>query len=58
MGEAGTGRRQRLEAEPLQIASGADVPWIGNDEAAAFVQRAERAAFLGGGHGEPFFRRR
>ena len=47
MRKAGAGGRQRLEAEALQIARAADVPWIGNDETAALMQRAERAAFVG-----------
>ena len=41
------GRGQRLEAEMLQIACGADVPRIGNDEAAGLVQLAEGAALVG-----------
>ena len=48
MRKAGTGGRQRLEAEPLQIAGAADVPRIGNDEAAGFMQAAEDTAFIGG----------
>ena len=47
IGKAGAGGRQRLEAETLQIARAADVPRIGNDEAAGLVQLAEGAAFLG-----------
>jgi hypothetical protein len=39
MGVAGTGGRQRLEAEALQVAGTADIPRIGNDEAAALVRR-------------------
>ena len=49
MGVAGAGRRQRLEAEALQIARAADVPRIGDDEAAGLVQFAEGLALVGGG---------
>ena len=64
MGVAGAGRRQRLEAEALQIARAADIPRIGNDEAAGLVQFAKRLALVGGGrtggrHGTlPAMRRR
>jgi hypothetical protein len=47
MGVAGAGRRQRLEAQALQIARAADVPRIGNDEAAGLVQLAEGLALVG-----------
>ena len=47
MGVAGAGRRQRFEAETLQITRGADIPWVGNDEATRFVQLAERLALFG-----------
>ena len=46
MGVARTGGRQRLEAEALQIAGGADVPRIGNDEAAGIMQAPEGVAFF------------
>ena len=45
-----TGRSQRLEAETLQIAGASDIPRVGNDEAAALMQRAKRAAFVGDAH--------
>src|SRR6185437_10135125 len=51
---AGRGRRQRLEAEALQIAGAADIPWVGNDETPALVQFAECLALVGrgrAGHG-------
>src|SRR4029078_3647441 len=52
-GEACAGGRERLEAQVLQVARGADVPRIGNDEAAALVQAAKGGAlFRGAGHGE------
>src|SRR6185312_1319103 len=38
-----------LEAEALKVARAADIPRIGNDEAAALVQFAEGLAFVGGG---------
>src|SRR5262249_4455908 len=41
------GRGQRLEPEPLQVARGADIPWIGNHPASGFMQFAERGALLG-----------
>src|SRR5215471_12177394 len=41
-------RRQRRKAQTLQVARAADVPGIGNDEAAGFVKLAERFAFLSG----------
>ena len=40
-GGAGARRRQRLEAEMLEIAGAADVPWIGDDEAAGLMQAAK-----------------
>src|SRR5258705_2183520 len=46
--EAGTRRRQGLEAQVLEVSGGTDVPWIGNDEAAVCVQRAECPAAGGG----------
>ncbi len=49
MGMTGAGGRQRLEAEALEIARAADIPRIGNDEAAGLVQRAEGLALVGGG---------
>src|SRR5665811_360823 len=47
MGVAQAGGRQRLEAEPLQIAGAADVPRIGDDEASGIMQAAEDVAFFG-----------
>src|SRR5208282_536130 len=47
MGVSRAGRRQRLEAEALQIARGADIPRIGDDEAAALVELAEGLALIG-----------
>src|SRR5207245_8751700 len=44
---AGTRRGDRRKAEMLQVARGADVPWIWNDEASALVERTERAALRG-----------
>ena len=45
------GRGERLEAQMLQVARGADVPWIGNDEASGRMQLAKRGALFGdGGH--------
>ena len=42
---------KRLEAQMLQIACGADVPRIGNDEAAGRMQLVKRGALFGdGGH--------
>ena len=61
MGVAGTGGGQRLEAEALQIKRRADIPRIGNDKAAAVMQRAKDAAFVGGGrlgHGALWMKRR
>ena len=52
VGVAGTGGRQRLEAEALQIARAADIPRIGNDEAAGLVQLAKRLALFGDGRRE------
>src|SRR5580692_5440454 len=46
---AGAGRRQRLEAQALQVARAADVPRIGNDEAAGFVKLMKSLALVGGG---------
>ncbi len=45
--KARAGGRQRLETEKLQIARAADVPRIGDHEAARFVQVAEGAALVG-----------
>jgi len=45
--EAGAGGGQRLEADTLQIAGAANIPWIGNYEAAALVQAMKGAAFIG-----------
>jgi hypothetical protein len=50
MGIARTRGRQRLEAEALHVACAADIPGIGNDEATALMQRAERAAFVSNTH--------
>jgi hypothetical protein len=47
MGVARAGGRQRLEAEPLQIAGAADVPRIGDDETAGIMQASEDIAFFG-----------
>ena len=45
------GRSERLEAQVLQVARRADVPWVGNDEASGRVQLAKRGALFGdGGH--------
>src|SRR2546428_10234732 len=50
-GKSRAGRSQRLEAEMLQVARAADVPWVGNDEASRGVELAKRSAFFGdGGH--------
>src|SRR5262249_12088495 len=46
-GEPGTRRGERFEAETLQKARTANIPWIGNDEAAARVQTAEAPALIG-----------
>ena len=48
MGVAGAGGRQRLEAEALEIARAADVPRIGNDEAAGLRAACGTCAFVGG----------
>src|SRR6187399_1944739 len=51
------GRGERLEAEVLQVARGADVPRVGNDEASGRVQLAKSGALFGdGGHETLFFR--
>src|SRR5215510_8439384 len=46
-GKAGAGRGERLEAERLQVTRAANVPGIGNDEAAALMQLAEGLALVG-----------
>ncbi len=46
MGVAGAGGGQRLEAEALKIARAADVPRIGNDEAAALVRNSRKVLRL------------
>src|SRR4051794_13538219 len=50
MGIARRRGSERLEAERLEIARGADVPRIGNDEAAALVQAAKGLALVSGTH--------
>ena len=50
-GEPGARRREGLEAEHLEVPGAADVPRIGDDEAAGLVQRAERGRAVDGrGH--------
>jgi hypothetical protein len=50
VGIAGARGRQRLEAEALHVTCAANIPGIGNDEAPALMQCAERAAFFGDTH--------
>ena len=53
-GKARAGRRQRLEAQGLQIARRADIPGVGNDEAPALVQPPELAPLVSNcRHGRP-----
>ena len=57
MGLARARRRQCFEAQALQIARAADIPRIGNDEAAGFVKLMEGLPLVGGrwtvrGHGK------
>ena len=40
-GEPGTRRRECREPDHLEVAGAADVPRVGDDEAAGFVERAE-----------------
>ena len=50
-GKTRAGRGESLEVQMLQVARGADVPWIGNDEASGRMQLAKRGALFGdGGH--------
>src|SRR6202035_1681611 len=46
---AGAGRRQGLEAKALQVSRTADVPRIGNDEAAGFMKLMKSLALVGCG---------
>src|SRR5208282_3968800 len=46
MGVSSARRRQRLEAEALQIARGADIPRIGDDEAAGLVKLTKGLALV------------
>ena len=48
MGVARARRRQGFEAQALQIARAADIPRIGNDEAAGFVKLTESLPLVGG----------
>ena len=48
VGMSGARRRQCFEAETLQVARAADIPRIGNDEAAGLMKGAEGFALVGG----------
>jgi hypothetical protein len=48
MGETRTGRRQRFEAEFLEVTRAADIPRIGNDEASGLVKLPKDFAFVRG----------
>src|SRR5262245_64597907 len=46
-GKSRAGGGERLEAQVLQVARGADVPWVGNNEASTFVQAPKGGALFG-----------
>src|SRR6516162_685708 len=46
-GKSRAGGGERLEAQVLQIARGADVPWVGNNEASPFVEAPKGGTLVG-----------